>query len=42
MNESVSRKLFRYILNDSIPADMVKAAWSGLALPMCTLAKSTL
>lgn len=33
MNESTSQKLFHYILNDSIPADMVKAAWSGLTLP---------
>ncbi|MDX3929106.1 MAG: hypothetical protein QHC90_25310 [Shinella sp.] len=30
---STGRKLLDYLLNDSIPAEMVKSAWSGVTLP---------
>lgn len=35
---TVTEKLTRYLLNDSIPAQMVKGAWSGFTLPGDVLA----
>lgn len=32
-DDSTLRKLARYLVNDSIPAQAVKSAWSGLTLP---------